>query len=185
MLRRKGKVGQLIERALGASAGSRSEPDFPDLGVELKTVPVGENGRVRESTFVASFSLAACESAVWETSSVRKKLAHVLWVPIVCERGPSRVGKPMFWRPTREQEAVLRADFDDIVGLVAIGKGAFLDARLGRWLQARPKAKNGAVRTHAYGADGEIESLTPRGFYLRPRFTSALLRDPTTLVGAS
>ena len=34
--RHKGWVGQLIEWVLGASAGSRAEPDFPQLGIELK-----------------------------------------------------------------------------------------------------------------------------------------------------
>ena len=184
MRRRKGKVGQLIERALGASAGARSAPDFPSLGVELKTIPVTAQGRPRESTFVASFSLADAETAEWESSTVREKLAHVLWVPIIQEGGPVRIGKPRFWIPTSGQEAVLRADFEDIVGMVAIGKGAFLDARLGRWLQARPKAAHGDVRTRAYGAEGEVESLVPRGFYLRARFTGALLRDPQTMAGA-
>ena len=33
--RAKGLVGQMLERALGASAGSRAAPDFPGLGVEL------------------------------------------------------------------------------------------------------------------------------------------------------
>ena len=39
-VRGKGKVGGLIERALGASSGSAARPDFPALGVELKTIPV-------------------------------------------------------------------------------------------------------------------------------------------------
>ena len=184
MRKRKGKVGQLIERALGASAGARSAPDFPGLGVELKTIPVTEQGRPRESTFIASFSLADAETAEWESSPVRQKLAHVLWVPIVHEASQMRIGRPRFWIPTPDQEAVLRADFDDIVGMVAIGKGALLDARLGRWLQARPKAAHGEVRTRAYGHEGQIESLVPRGFYLRARFTGALLRDPQTMAGA-
>ncbi len=33
--RAKGWVGQLLEQFLGSSAGSRSAPDFPHLGIEL------------------------------------------------------------------------------------------------------------------------------------------------------
>jgi len=56
--RDKGTVGQLIELALGASAGSRAEPDFPHLAVELKTLPVDRNGKPLESTYVCVAPMA-------------------------------------------------------------------------------------------------------------------------------
>ncbi len=43
--RAKGWIGELIERALGASAFSLPEPDFPRLGIELKTIPADRAGR--------------------------------------------------------------------------------------------------------------------------------------------
>jgi DNA mismatch repair protein MutH len=190
MLHRKGKTGQLIERALGASAGSLSRPDFVGLGVELKTIPVDTQGRPRESTFVCSFAVADAERAEWSSSSVRGKLAHVLFMPVVYPDSTrddrrARLGSPLFWRPSVEQEAVLRADFDDLLGLIAIGGIEALTAKLGLWLQVRPKAAHGGVRTRAYGADGEYLETIPRGFYLRARFTGALLRDPRALPGVA
>jgi DNA mismatch repair protein MutH len=184
MRSRKGKTGELIERALGATAGNFCGPDFSELGVELKTIPVDAQGRPRESTFVCSLSLAAADTLEWAASPLRDKLAHVLWVPIVEAGSARRVGQPLFWRPTPAQLAVLRADFDDIVGLVALGRVESLTAHLGRWLQARPKAAHSGVRTRAYGQDGEPLRALPRGFYLRARFTGALLRDPATLAGS-
>ena len=38
--RAKGLAGTLIETILGATAASRAEPDFQEIGVELKTIPV-------------------------------------------------------------------------------------------------------------------------------------------------
>jgi DNA mismatch repair protein MutH len=188
MLHRKGKAGQLLERALGADAGSLSVPDFRALGVELKTIPVDAHGKPRESTFVCSLSLSDADQAEWLSSGVRKKLAHVLFMPIVHDArvrdGRPTLGQPLFWRPTRQQEAVLRADFDDLLGMIALGQIERVTARLGRWLQLRPKAAHGRVRTRAYGADGEPVSAMPRGFYLRARVTGALMRDPYTLCGA-
>ena len=188
MLHRKGKAGQLIERALGASAGSLSRPDFQELGVELKTIPVDAEGKPRESTFVCTLSLVDVDHAEWPTSKVRAKLAHVLFVPIVQDvrvrDGRPTIGAPLFWQPTAAQDAVLRADFDDLVGLIALGHIEALTARLGHWLQVRPKAAHGRVRTRAYSADGEPLQVMPRGFYLRARFTAALLRDPCSLAGA-
>ena len=57
--RAKGFVGQLIERALGAARSSRPGPDFDELGVELKTLPVDARGRPVESTFVCTIPLRA------------------------------------------------------------------------------------------------------------------------------
>jgi DNA mismatch repair protein MutH len=178
LVRRKGKAGQLVERALGANAGSRAEPDFMGLGVELKTIPVERDGKPRESTFVCSFSVADAEHAEWASSAVRAKLAHVLFVPLVIGATEVTLGRACFWRPDDEQEAILRADFDDLMGMIALGQIELLTARLGRWLQVRPKAAHGAVRTRAYGAEGEPLATIPRGFYLRARVTGALLRNP-------
>ncbi len=61
-LHEKGTVGQLLERALGATGGSRAEPDFPAIGVELKTVPVDETGRPRESTYVCTLPLERADA---------------------------------------------------------------------------------------------------------------------------
>ena len=56
-----------------------------------------------------------------------------------------------------------------------------LTAHRGRWLQVRPKARDGSVRTIAWGSEGEAIATVPRGFYLRARFTAALLGDPSAL----
>ena len=56
-----------------------------------------------------------------------------------------------------------------------------VSAHLGRWLQLRPKARDGRARTVAFGREGEVVETVPRGFYLRPSFTRALLADPAAL----
>jgi DNA mismatch repair protein MutH len=181
-VREKGKIGGALERALGATAGSADLPDFPALGVELKTIPVDGALRPRESTFVCTLSLAGADREEWATSRVRRKLACVLWIPILTEPGvraeDRRVLLPLLWQPTPAQEAILAADFADIVGLVGAGRVEQLDARRGRWLQARPKAAHSRVRTRAYAPEGEPIEALPRGFYLRASFTAAILRDP-------
>ena len=59
----KGKVGDLLERALGASPTPGASHDFPHLGVELKTVPVDQRGVPHESTFVCAVSVADADLA--------------------------------------------------------------------------------------------------------------------------
>jgi DNA mismatch repair protein MutH len=174
----KGKVGTLLEHALGATGGPVATWDFPDLKVELKTIPVGEDGTPRESTFVCAVSLLDADRAEWEGSWVRAKLARVLWVPVITvtgQDGGRLIGHARLWSPTAEQEGVLRDDYDEIMGRIGAGGIEMLSARVGRWLQLRPKAADGAARTMAPGVDGELVATVPRGFYLRALFTGAIL----------
>ncbi|HEX8725911.1 MAG TPA: MutH/Sau3AI family endonuclease [Gemmatimonadaceae bacterium] len=182
-LRRKGKIGTLVERALGATGGSAATWDFPELRVELKTIPVdARTGRPRESTFVCAVSLADADRAEWAGSWVRSKLSRVLWVPVIVDAdGAGVIGEARLWSPTPEQDGVLAGDFEEIMGRVGVGDVEGVTARLGRWLQLRPKAAHGRVRTLVPAAEGASVATVPRGFYLRARFTAAILRDPAAM----
>jgi DNA mismatch repair protein MutH len=175
-LRGKGAVGQLIERALGATAGSRATPDFPGLMVELKTLPVDGEGRPRESTFVSSLDLGAVDRA-WPSSSVRHKLRRVCWV--VVEGDPRipldqrRCGASFLWSPSPEEEALLRGDYEDILSLVETG--ARIGGGVGQALQLRPKGRDSKDLRHAVNEEGAPVRMAPRAFYLRRSFTSALV----------
>lgn len=179
----KGKAGQLVERALGATGGSAATWDFPELRVELKTIPVDANGSPRESTYVCTVSLADAERAEWETSWARAKLSRVLWMPVVrgLEEHEAHLGEPLLWSPSAEQERILAGDFEEILGRIGASGIESVTAHVGRWLQLRPKAANGRVRTVVRGAEGDLVATVPRGFYLRTKFTGGILRDPAGL----
>ena len=176
----KGLVGQLVERALGADPNACERPDFPDLGIELKTIPVDCRGVPLESTFCCSIHMGTADQQSWETSRLKQRLACVLWVPVQAPRsvplGERVFGVPRLWQPTEREIALLRGDWEEHMGLIGAGHGAALSARRGEVLQVRPKAAHSRVRTWAPGPDGP-EALLPLGFYLRARFTATLLRD--------
>ena len=177
--RAKGWVGQLIEECLGASAGNQPIPDFVDLGVELKTLPVNRDGRPYESTYVGAVPLLDADELDWHSSSARRKLRRVLWVPIlaepdleICERV---VGRSALWSPNEEQEAALRADWE--AHIQAIREGAVDNIRGGDGsvLQVRPKAADSSQLTWGVDERGEAIMTAPRGFYLRSFFTHYVL----------
>jgi DNA mismatch repair protein MutH len=181
--RTKGKTGELLEQILGATGGAAAVHDFPELGVELKTVPIDGRSVPRECTYVCKLPLADADRSEWATSWAKAKLARVLWVPIVtgdAGHAPA-VGTPLLWSPTAEQLAVLGADFDEALGAVALGGVEALSSRTGRWLHVRPKAASSRARTWSVGRDADWVRAIPRGFYLRTQFTGAILRDPAAL----
>ncbi|KDM90474.1 DNA mismatch repair endonuclease MutH [Photobacterium galatheae] len=177
--RDKGWVGQLLEWHLGATAGSQPVPDFAELGIELKTIPISHQGKPLETTFVCVAPLTGLHGVRWENSHIRYKLARVLWIPVEGEReiplAERHVGSPLLWSPSADEEARLRRDWEELMDLIVLGKVEQITARHGEVLQLRPKAANSKVLTEAYGADGQPIKTLPRGFYLKTQFTAELL----------
>lgn len=177
--RDKGWIGILLEIWLGASAGSKPEQDFAALGVELKTIPIDAEGRPLETTFVCVAPLTGNSGVTWENSHVRHKLKRVLWIPVEGERAiplaERRVGSPLLWTPSAEEEHQLRMDWEELMDLIVLGQVERITARHGEVLQLRPKAANSKALTEAIGAQGERIMTLPRGFYLKKNFTAALL----------
>ena len=177
--RAKGFVGGLIERALGATAGSRALPDFPELAIELKTLPVDRGGAPVESTFVCTIPLTEIGEVEWIDSRVRRKLAQVLWIPVDGERSipiaERRIGQPLLYRLTPQDEQVLQNDWEELAGFIGRGHVEAVTGHLGKFLQIRPKAADSRARRVGFDADGVPFAALPKGFYLRPSFTGALL----------
>ena len=175
----KGWVGQLIEWHLGAPAGSKAEQDFKHLGIELKTIPISYTGKPLETTFVCVAPLIGIQGLTWETSHVCNKLSRVLWVPVEGEReiplADRRVGTPLIWTPSEEENAQLKADWEELMEMIVLGHVEKITAHHGQILQLRPKAAHSRVLTEAYGASGKPIMTLPRGFYLRTQFTSSIL----------
>lgn len=178
--RDKGWVGMLLERALGATAGSKAEQDFSHLGVELKTLPINAEGYPLETTFVSLAPLVQNSGVKWENSHVRHKLSCVLWMPIEGSRHiPLRerhIGAPILWKPTAEQERQLKQDWEELMDLIVLGKLDQITARIGEVVQLRPKGANSRAVTKGIGKNGEIIDTLPLGFYLRKEFTAQILK---------
>lgn len=176
----KGWLGQLLERALGAGSGSLAQADFPELGIELKSLPIALNGVPTESTWVCVADLTPSSACTWENSLVYEKLKKVLWVPVqdvddipLAER---RVGSAILWTPNETQMAALRTDYLELTERIAMGEIEAISAHHGQALQLRPKAANRKVLTEAIGPDGFRIHTLPRGYYLRRQFTYQILQ---------
>jgi DNA mismatch repair protein MutH len=185
--RAKGWVGTLFESALGATAGSRAAPDFEQLGIELKTLPVTLEGRPLETTFVCTIPLFDMACVEWKQSRVFSKLRRVLWIPVQGTRSipvaARRIGTALLWSPSEEEELDLRFDWEELAGMIGGGRVEDITGHLGRYLQVRPKAADSRARRRGTGSDGATSSTLPRGFYLRTSFTARILSRHFALPG--
>lgn len=177
--RNKGWIGLLLEHVLGASAGSKPEPDFPELAIELKTLPINRQGKVLETTFVSVAPLMGLTGINWQNCWVNQKLKRVLWVPIISDKdiplAQRQVASAFIWSPTPEEETLLALDWQELTDMIALGEVENIHGRHGQVLQLRPKAANSKAKTQAINRDGKPFMTLPRGFYLKTPFTQMLL----------
>ncbi len=179
----KGFIGQLIELALGADANNKPEPDFAHLNIELKTLPCNARGEPQESTYVCTAPLPGEGfRQIWETSTVRKKLSKVLFVPIIepgldCPIEARKIGVPILWQPTKEEEAILRQDWEELMDMLHLGSIEKLSARFGTYLQIRPKAAHSRILGRHINESAELAFTGPKGFYLRTILTKKMMAE--------
>lgn len=179
LLHAKGWVGQLIEAYLGAEGGSKAIPDFPNLDIELKTIPINSRGKAMESTYVCT--VQSNESMLaWRDSWVYKKLKHVLWIPCISDPNlpiDQRIIKaPILWKMDEETESILRTDWEELMDMLQLGYAKELTSKFGTYLHIRPKAANSRVLINYTDAEGCATKMVPKGFYLRSTFTIELLK---------
>ncbi len=176
----KGWIGQLIEKTLGANAVNLDQPDFIDLGIELKTLPITPAGIPCESTYICTVSIPHRELE-WKQSRVYRKMAKILWVPIESSADKpikdARVGTPILWSPCASIETQLRQDWEELTELIALGHFDKLSAHIGQYLQIRPKAANSKTFIQVVDHQGQPLSIVPKGFYLRSLLTKEILKE--------
>jgi DNA mismatch repair protein MutH len=177
--KRKGFVGKVLEQILGADGGNLPAPDFSQLGVELKTLPLSSTGKVKESTFVTHIPLLTLHTQSFETSDCYLKLKQVLWITIDADvKIPfvyRRIGPAILWSPSAADFAILKQDWQWFAYMIGTGKLAEIDGSVGECLQVRPKARY--AKSLCYGLDeiGNFVLTLPRGFYLRAKFTQSIV----------
>lgn len=172
---RKGWAGQALELALGTDASNKSAPDFMQLGIELKTLPIALSGKPTESTFITTIPLLTIHQQTWQSSQCYAKLKRILWIPIEGDTNipyaQRRIGRGFIWSPDENQVRTLESDWNYLSTQISTGYLETLDARAGEYLQVRPKAANGKSLCYGYDAEGNKVLTLPRGFYLRSNFT--------------
>ncbi|MFC6276403.1 DNA mismatch repair protein MutH [Psittacicella hinzii] len=177
----RGWLGNLIEIALGASAGSKPTQDFIDLGLELKTLAINENGKVKSDIFISSLPLNSYMLQDWQLSHVLYKLKRILFIPV--ENNPEiplaqrRIGKGFIWSPNAQQLATLEADWKSIMEIITQRDFTALKSNLGSALCVRVKALNTQQSNTFNDIDLHSINLPPLSFYLRRNFVNEILQS--------
>lgn len=180
LTRAKGFIGQLLELALGANAEQLDQPDFLELSIELKTLPIDNHGKPRESTFICSATLPNTETEFF-SSRVWRKMARILWIPILTQPqqplAQRRLATPLLWSPNEQLTLALKQDWEELITMLTLGQFGSLGAHHGQYLQIRPKAANSKTFIQVIDQHGDRISTVPKGFYARTQLTQAIINE--------
>jgi DNA mismatch repair protein MutH len=163
----KGWAGQTLERHLGMALNSRQQPDFHDWELKGVSLSFDRTGmpRARETMAVTMFTPAQVIATPFAQSHLRQKLRRMLvvgWVADARKKASATIVCVEPFNLPSHIEALVKADYDLIRGLLRVYGPQGVTGRVGDWVQARPK--------------GPGAGSTSRAFYARQRLIDLILR---------
>lgn len=186
----KGDLGDAMEVYYGIRKNSRSEPDFPQAKVELKTLPLkrlrGRGHAVKEPTSISMIHYPTLPSERWATASVREKLGHVIFAVFSVDQNDlleSKLHNLFLWEPRSTDWELFGSDWGVTKSIVAESRAEALSERQAIALAARRKGRGGPtdVGTPQYNprSDPTIANAPSRAWALKTHFTRQLYQERT------
>lgn len=137
----KGKVGHVVEEYFSAKMGSKSLPDLPELGIEIKSSPLKSNGnKIKEALTLNNFDLCREISACSGTGEHEKcnditnasfydKAKKILFVFYVHEDDKDwrewEIRCVKLWKMDKDVLEELRPDYAQIVSKLRNKEGLY------------------------------------------------------------
>lgn len=179
----KGGFGTALERHYFCyEPNSRPEPDFAQVGIELKATPlkrVGKNKLVaKERLVLGMIDYMTVVSEEWEKSSLLSKNSHLLLVFYLHEVGKDprdfSIEIVRLWDLPEEDLQIIRQDWETIVGKVKAGLAHEISEGDTLYLAACTKGARGSDTRRQ-----PCSSLPakPRAFSLKASYMNSVIED--------
>ena len=176
----KGYFGKLVELYLGASASNLPIPDFPNLNIELKTLPLNKKMQVNHHIKVCATSIFPnSKNTTWEKSILKLKLSRILWIPFESDKSISfkkrRIGHA-FISNLNKYEDLFKQDYENITNLMLYGKIEKISASTGKYLILKSTSSNKNLLKY-YDIDGKLIFSKLKAFYLKKQFIDNVIHE--------
>ena len=176
----KGLAGQLVEIFLGAHAGNLAKPDFPHLGIELKTVPINFKCSPIASTYVCMANLHPRRFVPFKESTLYHKIRSLLLVFLLTTTSmpiwERVVAGYCFYEPEPHIMQQIEVDYNEFQELILLGNTSKIDGSYGNILQMLPKGANANDTVLVRNEESETIATMSRGYYLRNSFTKNVIQ---------
>jgi DNA mismatch repair endonuclease MutH len=183
----KGAIGKIIEEyGFGVKNNSESRPDFHEIGVELKVVPLKQPQKglsVKERTKVCLINYNQIVESSWETSHAKHKLDHILFVFYHYNKEnhlESQIKDYYFFELKNQlEEPIIQTDWHRTKQIVADGRAHELSESQNKILAAS-RSGAGGLEEHKNPTQPNTifqKHAPQRSFSLKPSYTNVIWNE--------
>lgn len=180
---KKGASGLIVENLLGIKNNNKSEADIPEIGCEIKVLPIQKNKngeiKVKEPTQIQMINYLKVASESWETASIRKKIKLTLWIVYLAkENGKSlaqndyKIIDYFLDHPDHAKLVVFKEDWENIKTYIVKGLTEKLSCSMGIYIEPKTKGANNKDLTNAPDGKGGTIQARRRAFYYKKYYTN-------------
>lgn len=182
----KGTSGLIVENLLGIRNNNRDEADIPEIGCEIKILPLQRNRngdiKAKEPTAIQMINYMEVSQETWETAKLRNKINLTFWVAYLAKKDGVALNQNDYVivdyfldHPTDVQNGVFRQDWEEIRRYIVEGRADRLSCSMGVYLEPKTKGANNRDKTQAPDGQGGILMARRRAFYYKKHYTNTAI----------
>jgi DNA mismatch repair endonuclease MutH len=179
----KGASGLIVENLLGIENNNRDEADIPEIGCEIKILPLQKNRdgsiKAKEPTAIQMINYMEVAKETWETAKLRGKIALTFWVVYLAKKNGKALNQNDYVivdyfldHPSDVQNGVFKTDWEEIQSYIKEGRADELSCSMGVYLEPKTKGANNQDKTDAPDGKGGITRARRRAFYYKKNYTN-------------
>ncbi len=180
---KKGAAGLIVENILGIKNNNRDEPDIPQIGCEIKILPLQKNRdgtiKAKEPTAIQMINYCEVAKETWETAKLRSKINLTFWVVYLAkENGKSKAQDEyvivdfFLDHPSDVQNGIFKTDWEEIQSYIVRGDADKLSCSMGTYIEPKTKGANNEDKTDAPDGKGGLIRVRRRAFYYKKNYTN-------------
>ena len=182
----KGASGLIVENLLGVKNNNRDEADIPEIGCEIKILPLQRNRngiiKAKEPTAIQMINYIEVAKETWETAKLRRKTALTFWVVYLAKNNGVALNQNDYVivdyfldHPNDIQNSVFKKDWEEIQEYIKTGRADQLSCSMGVYIEPKTKGANNRDKTDAPDGKGGIIKVRRRAFYYKKKYTDVAI----------
>ena len=182
----KGASGLIVENLLGIPNNNRDGADIPEIGCEIKTLPLQKNRdgaiKAKEPTAIQMINYVEVAKETWETAKLRGKIDLTFWVVYLAKKDGKALNQNDYVivdyfldHPDDVQNSVFKKDWEEIQEYIKTGRADLLSCSMGEYLEPKTKGKNNQDKTDAPDGKGGTIKARRRAFYYKKKYTNTAI----------
>jgi DNA mismatch repair endonuclease MutH len=180
---KKGASGLIVENLLGIKNNNRADADIPEIGCEIKILPlqVNRNGdiKAKEPTAIQAINYFDVAKETWETANLRKKITLTFWIVYLAKEKGKSLNQDDYVildyfldYPNDFQISIFKKDWENIQDFIVRGLADKLSCSMGEYIEPKTKGKNNQDVTDAPDGKGGRIKARRRAFYYKKNYTN-------------